>query len=336
MLDTRSGIMNVVYATSDLYSHPALISIKSLLMNNIDAEQINIYYVENGISDDNKNLLTRLVGEYGRNITFIKMPIFLNAIGGLLKTNPIVYSYCYFQDILPRYVDKILLLEGDSIVTGDLSEYFDLPLDDYYLAAADDFQSRWYKRKLGMQDKSVYFNSGIMLFNLKKWREDRITEKISRLIKEGNKKFFYEVQDEMNVLFENKVLILPPRFNCTTAVFLFEYKDMLLYRRPSTRCTEKEYSKGREKPLIVHFTKNQIIQSRPWIERCVHPYNDYYISIKKQTELKNEPLWQENRGIASKVVYFFYSHGVRKILAGGLGIVHAYLYPAVFYKFHKK
>lgn len=92
--------MDIVYATSDLYSKPAMISIKSLLVNNLGAECINIYYIENGLSDENKELLLQLVHQYNRNIYFIPMPEKLNEIGGLMRTNPIVYSYgdTYFYD----------------------------------------------------------------------------------------------------------------------------------------------------------------------------------------------------------------------------------------------
>lgn len=323
--------MNIVYATSDLYSRPALISIKSLLANNIRANEINIYYVENGLSEQNKRLISELVSSYGRIIEFIKMPDYLKNIDGLMRTNPIVYSYCFFQDILPLKIEKVLLLEGDSIVVNDIQEYFDLPIDDYYLAATDDFQSKWYKRILGMKETSVYFNSGIMLFNLKKIRKDGITQKITNLIEGGKSKFFYEVQDEMNVLFENEILVLPPRFNATTSVFLFNYKNMIRYRQPSTCCTKNEFEEARNNPLVVHFTKNQIIQSRPWVVDCKHEYNEYYLNLKKETALKDEPLWYENRKLANKLAYCLYKSVFKSVMAWGLGYIHGVVYPISMY-----
>lgn len=328
--------MNIVYATSDLYSRPALISIKSLLVNNTSSNRIDIYYIENGISDENKRLLMELVKDYSRNIYFIPMPERMNQVDGLIRTNPIVYTYCYFQDILPADVEQVLLLEGDAIVTDDIKEYFELDMENFYLAASDDLQSKWYKKLLGMKTSSVYFNSGIMLFNLKKWREDDITEKITRIIKNGKSKFFYEVQDELNVLLEGKIRVLPPRFNCTTGVFLFNYKDMIRYRWPSTKCTEEEFTQARKKPLIVHFTKNQIIQARPWVEGCVHPYNDYYLDLKADTALKDEALWEDARGRVSTLAFKVYKTKLRSLMAFGLGFLHAFFYPLMMYKKGKR
>lgn len=325
--------MNIVFATSDLYSKPALVTIKTLLMNNVDVDELNIYYVENGVSDENKQLITGLVEEYKRKIIFIPMPESYLSIEGLMRTNAIVYSYCYFQDILPKSVEKVILLEGDSIVTGNLSEMYSINLDGYYLGAADDLQSKWYKRKLGMKEDSVYFNCGIMVLNLKKWREDNISEKITKMIKKGDSKFFYEVQDELNVLMEGKILVLPPKFNCTTAIYLFDYKDMLKYRKPSTVCSKADFIEGKKHPLVVHFTKNQIIQPRPWIADCTHPYKKYYEDAKAKTALANEKLWLANRKPINKIAYFLYSKVSKGLVAWTLGGIHSYLYPMFLYRF---
>lgn len=81
--------MNIVFATSDLYSKPAHITLKSMLMKNQSEDEISIYYVENGLTEESKKRLTNLVDEYKRKIEFIPMPENLNSITGLLRTNAI-------------------------------------------------------------------------------------------------------------------------------------------------------------------------------------------------------------------------------------------------------
>lgn len=325
--------MNIVFATTDLYSRPALVTIKTLLVNNIKVDRIDIYYIGNGLSEENKVLISELVRSYGRNISFIPMPDQYLKIQGLMRTNAVVYSYCYFQDILPQNIDKVILLEGDCIVTGDLSEMYSIDLEGYYLGATDDFKSKWYKKRLGMKEDSTYFNCGIMVLNLKKWREDGISEKITRIIKSGKSKLFYEVQDEMNVLMEGQVKILPPKFNCTTSVFIFDYKNMLKYRNPSTVCSVHDFEEGKKNPLIVHFTKNQIIQPRPWIEGCAHPYKEYYEKAKSETVLADEEPWPANRTAINKIAYFLYSKVSKGLVARIFGVVQSYLYPMFLYKY---
>lgn len=325
--------MDIVFATSDLYSRPAMVTIKTLFENNINIASINIHYIGNGLSKRNMDLLQKLAGEYNRKIVFYEMPGYLNDISGLLRTNAIAYTYCFFQDILPANIEKVLLLESDTIVTDSLEEFYNTDIAGYYLAATDDLQSKYCKEKIGIKPTTPYFNSGVMLINLTKMRKDHISDEIKQVIKSGKAKFLYEVQDEMNYLLAEKVKILPPKFNCTTAIFLFGYDDMKHYRWPSTCCTREEYEEARNHPVVVHFTKNQIIQSRPWIKGCTHPYNSYYLMYKFDSPASDMELWEANRNIINKIAYFIYSSISKGVLARTLGIVHAYLYPKFLYKY---
>ena len=63
--------MNVVYSSSDSFAPIAGVSIMSLLHNNTDADEINIYMIDNNISDENKKRFENMVDKFGRNIVFI-------------------------------------------------------------------------------------------------------------------------------------------------------------------------------------------------------------------------------------------------------------------------
>lgn len=330
--------MNIVYATDDLYSELVLVSLKSLFMNNEAANEINIYIVEDHVSKANQRLLMKLAAEYKRNLAFVSLPeeyaAFYSSVKGQKRVSPVVYSYCFLQDILPKEIDRVLLLEGDELIMGDIEPLYETDLSGCYFAAADDLQSKWFKKKLGMSPDSPYINLGVVLFNLKEMRRQAVTQKITEIIHRGNAEFFYEAQDEMNILAEGKVMVLPPKYNSTTSIFLFDrYKDMLRYRKPSTVCTEQEFLEAREHPMIVHFTKNQVVQSRPWIEGCHHPYIQSYMDIRNQTAYAQASLWPAKRKKISKVMEFLYLKDGKSMIAATIGPVHAMLFPMFLYRF---
>lgn len=66
--------MNVVYSSSDSYAPIAGVSIMSLLHNNTDADEINIYMIDNNISDENKKRFENMVDKFGRNIVLSPVP----------------------------------------------------------------------------------------------------------------------------------------------------------------------------------------------------------------------------------------------------------------------
>lgn len=325
--------MNIVIASGESYSKLAITTIKSLLMTNTDVDEIVIYYISDNVSDNSKIDLSALVSEYGRKIVHIDMPEYLYGFSGSHRNGQIVFSYCFLQDILPEYVDKVLLLEADQIVTGSLAELYNTDLKGCYIAAADDLQSSVYKKKIGMKKDSPYVNCGVILYNLKKWRDDNISKTIMKHLKSQRHMFFYDVQDVINYTVEGAVKVLPPKYNCTTSVFLFSYKNMIRYRRPSTKCSEHDYSEGKKHPVIVHFTKNQIVQPRPWIEDCYHPYRKRYLRIRSKTIMKDEPLEEYKQGFLNKLARIMYLKVSKTLTASVLGVVHAYLYPAFLYKF---
>lgn len=330
--------MNILYATDDGYSRLVLVSLKSVFMYNTDVENINVYIVEDQIKEENKNLLNELAKEYARNIQFIPLSDeyakIYTTISGQARVSPVVYSYCYFQDILPQNVDKALMLEGDCLVLENLRELYDTDLTGQYFAAADDLQSKWLKKKLGMRPESPYVNSGVILFNFDEMRRDHASEKITEIIRNGNSEFFYEAQDELNVLAEGKIKILPPKYNSTTATFLFDnYEDMLRYRKPSTVYTKEAFVEARENPVIVHFTKNRIIQPRPWIEQCTHPYKEQYLAVKAETALSDEKLQPRGKQGMSKIFSQLYFKGAQRLVATILGPIHAVFFPLFLYKY---
>ena len=183
-----------------------------------------------------------------------------------------------------------------------------------------------------MKDSSPYVNCGVVLYNLKKWREDNLSKKITSLLNAGNHMLFYDVQDVINCAVEGKTKVLPPKFNCTTAIFLFDYNNMLRYRWPSTCCTKEEFDDARENPVVVHFTKNQVIQPRPWIEHCQHPFNDCYLNIRSQTSQADAELWSYHPDLINKVANIMYNRISKRLAAITLGFVHSYLYPQLLYK----
>ena len=67
------------------------------------------------------------------------------------------------------HLDKILSLDCDTLIQDNISELWDLPLDDYYFAAVREPQKS--------TENFVYINVGVMMFNLKKIREEHQDDK---------------------------------------------------------------------------------------------------------------------------------------------------------------
>ena len=65
---------------------------------------------------------------------------------------------------------KVLYLDSDIIINASIKEMFDIDISDYYLAAIGGARFNRHE-ELKMRSDAKYFNSGIMLINMKKWTD---------------------------------------------------------------------------------------------------------------------------------------------------------------------
>lgn len=117
--------------------------------------------------------------------------------GGVMNLMRIVLT-----KILPNE-DKVLYLDIDTIVNDDISELWDIDISNYYAAGVRDTPD--------LNKNGLYVNAGVMLFNLKKMREDHIDDKWLE-IAHGPKRRF-ALQDPMNEALRGKIYELPTQYN---------------------------------------------------------------------------------------------------------------------------
>ena len=160
--------------------------------------------------------------------------------------------------LLPN-IDKVLYLDGDIIVRNDLSELFNNVIGDRYAAVVKD-SGRMYYRLNVANDIENYFNSGVMLLNLKRLRQDNMTQKLLYAKKESKDKSLMD-QNIFNIEFAGKVKFLDIKYN-----FLYlnltraknQYTmEMLNKMFNSNYASLKEIEK---KAYIIHFSS----KDKPW------------------------------------------------------------------------
>ncbi len=114
------------------------------------------------------------------------------------------YSFLrLYADQIPSLPDKLIYLDTDTVLCGDIEELYREPLGGAEFAAVRDYYGRIF---LGIN----YLNSGVLLLNLPRIRETKLFE---RAIKQcAEKKIFLPDQTTLN-RFAVKKRILPRRFN---------------------------------------------------------------------------------------------------------------------------
>ena len=105
--------------------------------------------------------------------------------------------------VFPKH-ERMLSIDCDTIVTEDISELWDLPLDDYYFAAVRE-------PKLSREMNTVYINAGVMMLNLDKLRADGKDDELIYAL--NTRRYRYVAQDVMTERCQGKILELPSEYN---------------------------------------------------------------------------------------------------------------------------
>ena len=277
-----SNIINVCYITDSAYFVPTLTSIISVSENNKNSE-LHIYVVASDIAQKDADVLEKLNAE--------NCKIFLKKVENpylnLGTKHRHVSKTALLKFSLPEIfsdLDKILYLDGDILVFDDLKELYQMSLEDYYAAVVSDMRAVIVNRNNVSLRLKNYFNSGVMLLNLRKMREENLTQKFAELKQNEELQRFMD-QDVLNKGFNENVIFLSPKYNLQYECFSdFTHGQIAYYYGISVEQAEEIH----KKPLILHLTNYK----KPW-NSCFCPSMKKWIYYFKKIpgfELKMKTL----------------------------------------------
>lgn len=166
----------------------------------------------------------------------------------------------YFRYFIPKVInaERVLYLDCDLVVNGDLSFLFEGSLGDYPLAAVTDII-----HKLKHPKNNLQFNAGVMLIDTAAWKTIGLPQAALALSEQIIDKLPDGDQSILNILFAGKWL--PLHRNCNYQVGM----DWLLSERAKLRYIE---NLNGIIPLIVHYNT----KAKPWLDGEHTRFRDLY------------------------------------------------------------
>ena len=217
-LTNENKIIPIFFATDNNYVPFLAVSIKSLLENASKDYFYNIHILTDGISEENQKELEKHMSPNSKLI-FDNVATHVSRIKARLDATlrdyytASIFYRIFIAALYPEY-KKAIYLDCDITVIGDISKMYEIDLgDNIFGVVSDDViasveQFRIYAREgIGVDDKK-YFNSGVLLMNLEKYREEKIKERFVYLLVKYNFETAAPDQDYLNVLCKDKVLYL--------------------------------------------------------------------------------------------------------------------------------
>jgi len=299
----------VVYSSDDNYAQHTGVSIVSLLENNKHFNSIHIYIIDNEISEANKNKLRDLIKAYKRNITFIDFDRYKNVLNLNMEWKISISSYArlFISSMLPDNIDKVLYFDCDTIIVNRLDELWNLNIDNYYIAAVQDTVSNKVKNAVGVSNEYRYINAGMLLINLRRWREENIQEEFMKFIDKYNGNVIHHDQGVLNGVLYNGVKIISPKFNLMTIYYMMKRKEIIeYYNIEGEFYSENEISEAINNVIYIHFTPG--FTTRPWIAKCKHPRKKEYFKYIELSPWNSYKAIKDNSKISIKFINYLYTN----------------------------
>ena len=211
----------IFFSTDENYLPYLDVAIASLIANASKEYQYRIIVMNTGLNEENVRRVKRNE-KAGFTIDFVNISEEVERIRSRLKDvyhfSVVTYYRLFIASLFPQY-DKVIYLDCDLVVLGDVSELYRVELGDNILGAAPEQfvqntrEFRLYAEKALGVDPDGYVNAGVLLMNLKEFRRNQIEEKFIRLITEYDFDLLDPDQAYLNYLCLGKIHVLPNGWN---------------------------------------------------------------------------------------------------------------------------
>lgn len=275
--------INIAYAPDDNFTNLALVSMASALENNQNNEiEFTILY---------SNLLKKSIDAFdilkkyeNCKIRFVKVDE--NIFDGFpLASWTTVQTW--FRTALSELcsdLDRVLYVDCDTLILGDLSELFSMDLSNNLIAGVTDIVGvQNHVRRLSISDDK-YFNAGVILFNTKLMREQQTFIEIEKFAK--GRSLECADQDAINKVIENRKLLLHPKYN-----YLETWESN--YENDYDAEYSKLYEEAKINPTIIHF-----VGLKPFYYKNLHSFKYQWWQYAQKlnlAEFKNNFLKEEEQ-----------------------------------------
>ena len=219
-------VIPVVLAADNNYVPMLTTTIYSMLKNANPDYFYDIVVFEKDITSDNQHKMKVFFGGFkNASVRFCNVARHIESFD-LTTNNPHISIETYYrlliQELMPFY-DKVLYLDSDLIIKGDVSELFSVEMGDNLLAAVRDVdylanlnmkqsgRFEYSKETLELSDPYDYFQAGVLVLNALEMRKLHPVDEWLRFA--SNPAFIYNDQDAMNALCEGRVVFVGLEWN---------------------------------------------------------------------------------------------------------------------------
>lgn len=292
-------MLNILISVNSSYLDKAETMLHSLRMNN--KEDVTVYLMNHSLNSDEINKFQKYLNKRLKinfevidvsATVFDQLPVYED------RFSIEIYYRVLAQFLLPKTVDRVLWLDADIVLCGNIIGFYHQDFDGKLLAACPDASFNdeeiiKIKDNLGLPKEHIYFNSGVLLLNIEALREKTDFDEIVQTAQSIAEYFTYPDQDLLNYLYSGRIKYCDQNiFNCQPKSFGNLTKEQI------------------KKIMILHYAGLQ----KPWLFYYLHDLSKAAIPYLKEIALRGKWFSLMKLGILYALWLVYYKTGICKIV----------------------
>jgi lipopolysaccharide biosynthesis glycosyltransferase len=277
--------IDILIASDKPYLEHAVVALTSACLNN-PGNRLRIHFLHAGLDLADQQIVRRHLEQHNAVVEFLQSDSALirqfHTYGHFTAA---VYLRIFCDALLPQDIDRVIYLDCDVIVRTALDGLFAIDLEGRVAAAVRDAYANHagaqahLTRIPGVPGALDYFNSGVMLIDLKRYRAARIGAQALELLRRFSERFVYVDQDALNIVLHRQWKPLHPRWNVQS--HWYESGPLGRY----IHIPNEYVAAAVKQPAIIHYTGS----SKPWDSMSTHPMQSEYWKYRQLTPYAAPP-----------------------------------------------
>lgn len=206
---------------------PLSVAIHTLCVHASRERFYRIHIVHDGMDARTMQKLQQAVASFSQvSLSFLQLPekfslLFQN--GNKVRYSPLAYARLMAGSLFPQY-DKMVYLDADILLAGDVAELYFFDLKGAPVAAARDGLALWsiaggtthpHLEYMGnyLSSPLLYCNSGVLVLDLNQMRSRNLENLLLQWLRSHPEPFPYPDQDILNIALHGEIAPLPPEWN---------------------------------------------------------------------------------------------------------------------------
>ena len=309
------------------YAVALVVAVQSMLDTLAVNRRVDLYLLDGGLLPDSIERLKQSWDD--PRLRVIVVPVDMDQLQGLPTQGHVTassYLRLLIPQLLPSDVSKVVYIDSDMLVRRDLATLYDQDVADHSTLAVQDYAAPHIDAdialanqtpglapsgnpstcvcpeivarqpivnyaSLGIDPAGEYFNGGLLVINLDRWRNERLDRRMIDCLRDNLEHVLWWDQYALNAVLHDSWGRLDSRWN--QGAHLFEYSEVA-----ASPFGAEQYHQLASDPWVVHFCS----PSKPWHRFCLHPYRAEYREVLSRTLWNDTPLVKPSRRFVKKWV----------------------------------